>query len=112
MAGGNPVRIPLEVSPAELTRIIEQCQAVLLPGSRADVDPAQYNAARNLQTNPADANRHAIDWELLTDAFANRKPVLGICYGLQSLNVFRGGTLLQHIQSPVNHSWQKTRRCP
>ena len=104
MAGGNPVRIPLELSPAELTRIIEQCQAVLLPGSRADVDPAQYNAARNLQTNPADANRHAIDWELLTDAFANRKPVLGICYGLQSLNVFRGGTLLQHIQSPVNHA--------
>jgi len=103
MAGGEPVRIPLESTPAELSCFIEACHAVLLPGSKADVDPAKYHATRNPQTNAADPRRHAIDWELLTDAFANRKPVLGICYGLQSLNVFRGGTLLQHIASPVNH---------
>jgi putative glutamine amidotransferase len=103
MADGHPVRIPLETTPAELTHLVEECQAVLLPGSKADVDPAKYHAARHPQTNAADPRRHSIDWELLTDAFANRKPVLGICYGLQSINVFRGGTLLQHIQSPVNH---------
>jgi len=103
LSGGHPVRIPLETAPAELTHIVEECQAVLLPGSKADVDPAKYHAARHPQTNAADPRRHSIDWELLTDAFANRKPVLGICYGLQSINVFRGGTLLQHIKSSVDH---------
>jgi putative glutamine amidotransferase len=39
----------------------------------------------------------------LREAYETRKPVLGICYGLQSLNVFRAGSLVQHIESPINH---------
>ena len=49
-----------------------------------------------------------VDDFLLKDAYAKRKPVLGICYGLQILNVYRGGTLLQHIESPVNHEAGKS----
>jgi len=40
----------------------------------------------------------------LQDAYNLRKPVFGICYGLQSLNVWRSGTLVQHINSSVNHN--------
>jgi putative glutamine amidotransferase len=103
MAGGEPVRIPLDQSPAEVAKLIEGCNAVLLPGSKADIDPAKYAAAPNAHTAPADPQRDTIDELLLRNAYAARKPILGICYGLQILNVFRGGTLLQHIESPVNH---------
>jgi putative glutamine amidotransferase len=103
MAGGEAVRIPLDQSPAAIMKLVELCDAVLLPGSKADIDPARYAAPRDARTAPADASRDTVDGLLLQDAYKLRKPILGICYGLQTLNVFRGGTLLQHIESPVNH---------
>jgi len=103
MAGGEPVRIPLDQPPAEVMKLIERCDAVLLPGSKADVDPAKYDAPRDPQTNAADAGRDTVDELLLQDAYNMRKPILGICYGLQILNVYRTGTLIQHIESPVKH---------
>jgi putative glutamine amidotransferase len=103
LAGGEPVPIPLDRTAAEVKKLAEQCQAVLLPGSRADVDPEKYSAARDPKTALADPPRDTVDGILLADAYARRKPVLGICYGLQSLNVYRSGSLVQHIVSPVNH---------
>jgi putative glutamine amidotransferase len=104
LAGGDPVRIPLDRSPAEVMKLIERCDAVLLPGSKADVDPAKFGAARHERTEAADPKRDTVDELLLQDAYNMRKPVLGICYGLQILNVYRSGTLVQHIQSAVNHA--------
>lgn len=103
MAGGKPVRIALDQSPAEVMKLIESCAAALLPGSKADVDPAKYQAPKDPKTASADSRRDTVDELLLKDAYRKRKPVLGICYGLQILNVHCGGTLLQHIESPVNH---------
>src|ERR1700732_4456013 len=103
LAGGEPVRIPLDRSPAEVMKLIERCDAVLLPGSKADVDPAKFGAARHEKTEAADPKRDTVDELLLQDAYNMRKPVLGICYGLQILNVYRSGTLVQHIESAVNH---------
>ncbi len=103
LAGGEPVRIPLDRSPAEVMKLIERCDAVLLPGSKADVDPAKFGAPRHEKTDPADPKRDTVDELLLQDAYNMHKPVLGICYGLQILNVYRSGTLLQHIESAVNH---------
>ena len=96
LAGGEPVRIPLDRDSVEV-KMIEGCDGVLLPGSNADVDPARFNAPRSPHTAAADPRRDAVDDLLLADAYKNRKPVLGICYGLQSLNVFRAGSLIQHI---------------
>ena len=103
MAGGEPVRIPLDQPPAEVMKVIERCDAVLLPGSKADVDPAKYDAPRDPHTAAADSGRDTVDELLLQDAYNMRKPILGICYGLQALNVYRSGTLIQHIESPVKH---------
>jgi putative glutamine amidotransferase len=107
-AGGEAVCIPLDQSPAQVMKLIERCDAVLLPGSKADVDPAKYEALKHPKTDAADPRRDTVDELLLQDAYNMRKPVLGICYGLQILNVYRSGTLLQHIESPVNHEAGRT----
>lgn len=112
LAGGEPVRIPLDKSTAEVKALIAHCDGVLLPGSKADVDPARFHAARSQQTATADPRRDAVDDLLLDDAYQFRKPVLGICYGLQSLNVHLRGSLIQHIpdflpeatRAKVNHA--------
>jgi putative glutamine amidotransferase len=108
-AGGEPVRIALGRTPAQVMRQIERCDAVLLPGSRADIDPRKYGAKRHRKTAASDPKRDATDKLLLQDAYARRKPVLGVCYGLQSLNVFCSGSLVQDIESEnadskINHS--------
>jgi len=103
-AGGEPVIVSLKSSPEEIARIVTSCDAVLLPGSKADVDPQKYGAEKAPETAPADRPRDAADELLLQDAYNLRKPVFGICYGLQSLNVWRSGTLVQHINSSVNHN--------
>jgi len=97
LAGGEAVRIPLDQSPADVMKIIERCDGVLLPGSNADVDPAKFGASRSPHAAAADPRRDTVDELLLQDAYNMRKPVLGICYGLQSLNVYRTGSLIQHI---------------
>ena len=103
-AGGEPVVIPLASSPEEIAKAITGCSAILLPGSKADVDPQKYDAPKHARTAPADPPRDAADELLLQDAYNLRKPVFGICYGLQSLNVWRSGTLVQHIESQINHA--------
>lgn len=102
-AGGEPVVVPLKSSPEDIAKIATSCAAILLPGSKADVDPQKYNAKKHPATNPADQLRDSADELLLQDAYNLHKPVFGICYGLQSLNVWRSGTLVQHIESKVNH---------
>jgi putative glutamine amidotransferase len=111
LAGGEPVRIALDRSGSEIKNLIETCDGVLLPGSKADVDPARFHAVRSSKTAAADPRRDDVDNFLLDDAYQLRKPVLGICYGLQSLNVYRSGSLIQHIpdflpedmRAKVNH---------
>jgi len=111
LAGGTPVRIALDGNRSKIRDLIENCDGVLLPGSKADVDPARFHAVRSPKTAAADPRRDEVDNLLLEDADRLGKPVLGICYGLQSLNVYRSGSLIQHIpdalpeetRTKVNH---------
>jgi len=102
--GGEPVRVPLDATPEQIAKLIGECQGVLLPGSPADLDPQKFGEAKHPKTNPADPARDNVDELLLQDAYNMHKPVFGICYGLQSINVWRSGTLVQHIEgTDVNH---------
>jgi putative glutamine amidotransferase len=103
-AGGEPVVIALNLSNPEAMQLAKSCDGVLLPGSPADVDPQKYGEAPHPSTAAPDPARDNIDELLLQDAHGMRKPILTICYGTQSLNVWRNGTLVQNIESPVQHA--------
>lgn len=104
-SGGEPVQISLQASPTEVANLINTCQAVLLPGSPADVNPHKYGQDPLPECAPADHRRENVDELLLQDAHNLYKPILAICFGVQSLNVWRGGTLVQDLSIlPVNHA--------
>lgn len=107
-AGGEPVIIPLAATPGEIAQAVKACDAVLLPGSPADIDPEKYGATKDPDTAAADPLRDNTDELLLQDAYNMRKPVFGICYGLQSLNVWRTGTLNQAVPAGVKHNAGRT----
>ena len=84
-AGGRPVH----------TGVPEDCAALLLPGG-GDVEPRRYGQP-NVASRNLDPARDALEWDLLERFAAAGKPVLGICRGMQSVNVFFGGTLFQDV---------------
>ena len=99
------MQISLRLTPAEVADRIRECDGILLPGSGADVNPQKYGQDPLEFCAPADSARENVDELLLQDAHNLYKPVLGICFGHQSLNVWRGGTLVQHLTVlPVNHA--------
>ncbi len=103
-SGGEAVKIPLDLPQAAVADLIKSCQGILLPGSGADVNPQKYGQELEPESTPADAKREAVDELLLQEAHNLYKPLLGICFGAQSLNVWLGGTLIQHLAPmPVNH---------
>ena len=104
-AGGNPVSLPLTSSPQQIAELATSCEGVLLPGSPADVNPHKYGEEPLPACSAPDAHRENVDELLLQDAHNLYKPILGICFGLQSLNVWRGGTLLQDLsRDRVDHA--------
>jgi putative glutamine amidotransferase len=96
-AGGEPVLVSLS-DLAEQRRLIPTLDAYVLPGSPADVEPTEYGAENRGLSAPADLAREQADRAILAHAFAEKKPVLAICYGCQLLNVYLGGTLIQDVR--------------
>jgi len=101
-AGGEPVAISLRLGDAELKALLHSLDAFVLPGSPADVDPARYNTERRATCDPSDAARERTDWAIFEEVFAAQKPLLASCYGVQSLNAYLGGTLVQDIPTEVS----------
>jgi putative glutamine amidotransferase len=98
-AGGIPVVLPPRV---EATAAVDRIDALLLSGG-PDVAPERYGAARDPRTGPARPERDAAEIAMLRRALQRRIPVLGVCRGMQVLNVALGGTLVQHLPDAVGH---------
>ena len=101
--GGDPVQVPLGLDPTETAKLVSSATAILLPGSPSDVHPQKYGQTAHPETASPDPMREATDELLLQDAFHLRKPLLGVCFGLQMMNVWRGGTLIQHLHTAQPH---------
>src|SRR5206468_7593315 len=82
---------------------VERAQGILLPGSPTDIDPARYGAAPHPKLGRLYPEREATDFAILDLVELRNLPVLGICFGVQSINVHRGGSLVQDIPSVVSN---------
>jgi putative glutamine amidotransferase len=102
-AGATGIVVRLDEPQDRVARMLASVSGILLPGSSFDVDPERYGEARIPECGPADAARTAVDELMLQDAFNLKKPILGICHGTQTLNVWRNGSLIQDLKTPVNH---------
>jgi putative glutamine amidotransferase len=103
-AGAIPVIVPLLERQDQVARLLAGVQGILLPGSGYDVDPQRYGENPIPECGEADPARTAVDELMLQDAFNLRKPILAICHGTQTLNVWRSGSLVQDLQTSVDHS--------
>lgn len=99
-AGGVPLLIPPLEDEQPLRRLYDQIDGLLLCGG-GDVDPACYGDAGTGKLRSVDRRRDRTEMILIRWALDDRLPVLGICRGIQALNVAAGGTLVQDIPSEV-----------
>lgn len=100
-AGGAPIFIPLVEDESVLRRIYATIDGLLLAGG-GDVHPALYGETPIPQLGSLDVERDAVEMPMVRWAIEDGKPVLGICRGIQVLNVALGGTLYQDIPSQLD----------
>jgi putative glutamine amidotransferase len=98
-AGGAPVYIPLIPDRAYLSALCERLDGLVLSGSNSDLDPVYYGEEPHQKLGAVLPDRDETDLILLEVAEQRALPVLGICFGMQSLNVARGGSLIQDLAS-------------
>lgn len=109
-AGGIPVMLPLTDDETTIEQLVSQCDGFLVTGGH-DVDPERYGEAAGPKTVKLCKARDRMEERLIPSVIAADKPLLGICRGIQSLNVALGGTLWQDLSdehpSPVVHHGDK-----
>ena len=100
MAGGVPWLIPLLEHEDDLRPIYERLDGILIPGG-ADVDPGAYGEERHECCEVSDPPRDRVELQLIRWAMEDGKPVLGICRGIQLINLAAGGTLYQDLAAQL-----------
>ncbi len=106
-AGLVPLVIPSSLDPTEAPTVLRHVSGLLLTGGE-DVGPERYRASPHAKLGETDPARDALELALVTAARERGLPLLGICRGIQILNVALGGTLFQDLPSerpgPIDHA--------
>ncbi len=111
-AGGIPVLLPPRVEGDARRVLWERLDGLILTGG-GDIDPARFGEAPHPKTADVSPARDALEIELVERALHDDVPLLGICRGLQVLNVALGGSLHQHLPTqPILHSQTEPRDRP
>jgi len=95
-AGGIPLMVPLGLPEAQLTALASRLDGILFSGG-GDLDPDLFGMESHATVNSVDPDRDRVEIQMVQDAAAQGLPFLGICRGLQVINVALGGTLYTHI---------------
>lgn len=103
-AGGIPVIVPL-LRPDAIDSLLERVDGVCLPGG-PDLQPSTYGEEPHPELGPTEPRVDAVELALVRAADRRGLPILGICRGMQALNVARGGTLHQHLPDVVGGQLQ------
>ncbi|MCF6523200.1 gamma-glutamyl-gamma-aminobutyrate hydrolase family protein [Streptomyces sp. JJ36] len=96
-AGGLAVLLPPDPAPGAAAAAVARLDGLVIAGG-PDVDPARYGASRDPRTGPPAPERDAWELALIGAALESGLPLLGVCRGMQLLNVACGGTLVQHLE--------------
>jgi putative glutamine amidotransferase len=97
--GGQPIALDASADPATRTEALATMDGLLLSGG-ADLDPERYGQP-NRGSVEIEPDRDALEAQAWSTAAARGIPVLGVCRGLQAINVFSGGSLLQDVPGHV-----------
>jgi len=100
-AGGAPLHIGLIPEPEYISSALAGLDGILLPGSDSDVDPLLYGREPHPALGNVHPSKDKTDLLVLDEVERQRLPLFAICYGMQVLNVHRGGTLVQDITSQL-----------
>ena len=111
-AGGTPSHVALIPKDEFIADIVSTFDGILLPGSASDLDPAYWNEDPHPKVGRVIPEKDRTDLLVLAEAEKLALPVFGICFGMQSLNVSRGGSLIQDIESEVKDPIQHQQGIP
>ena len=100
-AGGAPVHIGLIPKVDYIDAVVDGLDGILLPGSDSDVDPLRYGQQPHPELGSVHPIKDQTDLLLIEAAERRQLPIFAICFGMQVLNVSRGGTLIQDIRSQI-----------